>query len=82
MDAGSGAMGGPVCGILLILSCGSPVGGCPTGVVYPKFTFRFCSIGELRLEYIICYSVRGRGWYTGDFNVYTSKSLWCVLYVL
>ena len=78
---GLGATGGPAYGILL---CGfdcSPVGFCPAEGVFSEFAFGFWSVGELLLEYIVCYSIRGRYRYTGDF--YLSKvtsELFCMCY--
>src|SRR3984885_3001553 len=55
---GLGATGGPAYGILLCGLVCSPVGFCPADGVFPVVTFGFWSIGELLLEYIVCYSIR------------------------
>ena len=78
---GLGATGGPAYGILLCGLVCSPVGFCPADGVFPEFTFGFWSIGELLLEYIVCYSVRGRYRYTGDFKLSKVTSvLFCMCY--
>jgi len=61
---GLGATGGPAYGILLCGFVCSPVRFCPAEGVYHEFTFGFWSVRELLLEYIVCYSVRGRYRYT------------------
>ena len=78
---GLGATGGPAYGILLCGLVCSPVGFCPADGVFPEFTFGFWSIGELLLEYIVCYSIRGWYIYTGDFKLSGVTSvLFCMCY--